>query len=90
MVQWLGALADLLEVLSSIPSSHIAVHNLMPSSGLWAHMQTDKAPEKTNPPPKTKQQQNHQKNRKKLLETITKNFEVLFFYLFFEIRSPKV
>lgn len=63
----------------------------MPSSGLWAHMQTDKAPEKTNLPPKNpkQQQQNHQKNQKKLLETITKNFEVLFFYLFFEIRSPK-
>lgn len=86
MAPWLGALADLLEVLSSIPSSHIAVHNLMPSSGLWAHMQTDKAPEKTNPPP-TKQNNNNKtikKNRKKLLETITK--ELKFYFSIYFLR----
>ena len=39
MVQWLGALAALPEVLSSVPSNYMVTHNhllwdLMPSSGV--------------------------------------------------------
>lgn len=41
IAQWLGALTDLLEVLSSIPSSHMIAHNrqcdLMPSAGLQVY-----------------------------------------------------
>lgn len=40
MVQWLRVLVALPEVLSSIPSTHIAAHSLMPSTGLQTHMQT--------------------------------------------------
>jgi hypothetical protein len=40
MPQQLRALAVLPEVPSSIPRTHIEAHNLMPSSGLQADMQT--------------------------------------------------